>query len=351
MKRCTLLIALFIIIQVSAFSQSCLPDGIIFTTQMQIDSFPINYPNCTIVEGDIEISGDDIYNIDSLHVITSISGDLFVGYTTNLTNLEGLDNVTSIGQTIRIYMNSALTSLSGLDNIDSIGQNLRITNNDVLDDILALSSLTSIGENLRIYMNSQLTSLSGLENLTTIGDNLRITNNSAITSLLALNQLISIDGELVIENNDALESLEGINNINPESITDLTIRNNLLLSTCEIQSVCNYLATPNGDISIHDNATGCNSNEEVIEACAESVDEISRPEFTIYPNPAHYKLTISNRHDIIVNEIALYNTIGEKVMLERQATNTINVSRLTRGMYIIEIISNKSTFRKKLILE
>ena len=351
MKKYTLLLALALILQVSASSQSCLPDGIIFTTQMQIDSFQINYPNCSMVEGDIEISGDDITNLDSLVVLTVIDGDLFVGYTTMLASLSGLNNVTSIGQTIRIYMNSALTSLSGLDNIVTIGQNLRITNNDVLANINALSSLTSVGENLRIYMNSELTSLSGLENLTTVGDNLRITNNSAITSLSALFQLTSINGELVIENNDALESLEGIDNIDSETITDVAIRNNLLLSTCEVQSVCNYLATPNGDISIHDNTIGCNSNEEVIEACVEGVEETTRPEITIYPNPARDELTITNEHDIIVNEIVIYNAMGQKVMSVRQATNTIDVSILTKGMYVIEIVSNKFTVRKKLILK
>ncbi len=41
-------------------AQSCLPDGITFETQAQIDSFQVNYPGCTEVEGNVvgnEVAG------------------------------------------------------------------------------------------------------------------------------------------------------------------------------------------------------------------------------------------------------------------------------------------------------
>ncbi len=351
MKKLTLLILLVSLIQITVSSQSCLPDGIVFTTQTQIDSFQINYPNCNIVEGDIEISGDDITNLDSLVVLTVIEGDLFVGYSTALTSLYGLHNVTSVGETIRIYMNSALTNLSGLDNIVTIGQNFRITNNDILTDISALSNLTTVGENLRIYMNSALTTLSGLDNVTSVGDNLRITNNVSLTSISALSNLISIAGELAVDNNDALLSLEGLDNIDSQSVTDLVIRNNNLLSTCEVQSVCDYLVTPNGDISIHDNATGCNSKEEVISLCADGVSEIVNIEFVIYPNPAQTELTISSTSEAEISEVIIYNWIGQLVLLENHVVNTIDVSVLSEGMYIIEINFDGLKIKEKLMIK
>ena len=42
-------------IALSGWTQSCLPGGITFTTQAQIDSFPINYPGCSEIEGFVEI--------------------------------------------------------------------------------------------------------------------------------------------------------------------------------------------------------------------------------------------------------------------------------------------------------
>lgn len=58
------------------YAQSCLPDGITFTTQAQIDSFQINYPGCTEIEGSVDIYSDDIQNLQGLSVVTSIGGSL-----------------------------------------------------------------------------------------------------------------------------------------------------------------------------------------------------------------------------------------------------------------------------------
>ena len=50
MKKLTLLFVLAFIIQGIGYSQSCLPEGIIFETQAQIDSFQIDYPGCTEID-------------------------------------------------------------------------------------------------------------------------------------------------------------------------------------------------------------------------------------------------------------------------------------------------------------
>ena len=73
--------------------------------------------------------------------------------------------------------------------------------------------------------------------------------------------------------NDILTSLLGLSNIESESINDLFISNNNLLIECEALRICNYLANPNGIVDIHDNAPGCNSQDEVEEACVISVPE------------------------------------------------------------------------------
>jgi hypothetical protein len=45
-------ILLFALISLhGSWAEGCLPEGIKFTTQAQIDSFQINYPGCTEIEG------------------------------------------------------------------------------------------------------------------------------------------------------------------------------------------------------------------------------------------------------------------------------------------------------------
>lgn len=139
-------------------AQSCLPEGITFETQAQIDSFQYNYPNCTIIEGDVFIYGFyDITNLNGLTVLTSIGGNLRIGGNLALTKLTGLKGVTSIGGYLEIGYNYALTSLKGLSNVSAIGGYLWIEMNNALTSLTGLDSIesNSIGS-LTIFMNDSL---------------------------------------------------------------------------------------------------------------------------------------------------------------------------------------------------
>ena len=86
-------------------------------------------------------------------------------------------------------------------------------------------------------------------------------------SLAGLENLTSIGGGLSLWSNDTLISLSGLEKIDPGSITDLNISNNDLLSECDVQSICEYLAAPNGTVNIHNNASGCNGPGEIAQNC------------------------------------------------------------------------------------
>jgi len=230
-----------------------------------------------------------------------------------------LNNVTSIGGSLWIEGNAALTSLSGLDNVTSIGGNLYIGSVDALTSLTGLDNVTSIGGGLQIgggwYGNPSLTSLTGLESLTSIGGYLLIEGNPSLTSLSGLDNVTSIGGYLWIEGNDVLTSLSGLDNIESSTIENLYISNNYSLSTCEVQSICDYLAEPNGDIWIENNAEECNSQQEVEEACASSINEIDLLKgLTITPNPFTTSTTLS--YELKQPEkvsLRIYSQMGKQV--------------------------------------
>jgi len=66
MKILSLVLSILLFIQISASSQSCLPEGITFTTQTQIDYFQSLYPGCTQIEGDVTIIETNITNLNGL---------------------------------------------------------------------------------------------------------------------------------------------------------------------------------------------------------------------------------------------------------------------------------------------
>ncbi|MFK5857293.1 MAG: T9SS type A sorting domain-containing protein [Bacteroidota bacterium] len=241
-KQTSIIIIIIIFFPIIVFSQSCLPDGITFTTQTQVDSFQINYPNCTKIEGDLKITWSDITSLTKLNVLTNIEGDLLIQH------------------------NSMLTTLSGLQNIDSIYGSLGISSNDSLINLSGFNSITSVGGSLVISNNGLLENLNGLDNLTNISYFLKITENLSLTSITGLLNLISINGLLEIRNNPALLSLYGLNNIN-QGTYNVEIFDNQSLSDCAVASICNYLSSPIGKINIYSNDTGCNSPPEIANSC------------------------------------------------------------------------------------
>ena len=60
------LFTLISLVSLSSISQSCLPEGITFSTQEQIDNFQTVYPGCTEIEGDVKIEGENISNLYGL---------------------------------------------------------------------------------------------------------------------------------------------------------------------------------------------------------------------------------------------------------------------------------------------
>lgn len=121
----------------------CLSGQIMFTRQGQVDSFKIRNPGCDQINGDLIISGPNITNLDSLSVIKSINGQLFVTGTNNLKNLNGLSGMQSVTGLLELNSVKQITSLNGLQNLVSLSGGLNITNNDSLRDISALNQVNA----------------------------------------------------------------------------------------------------------------------------------------------------------------------------------------------------------------
>ncbi len=421
MKKLALLLILSTIIQTSVISQGCLPDGITFTSQAEIDSFQTNYPNCSVIDGFVTISGNNITNLNGLNVLTNIGGDLKIRDIDSITSLYGLNNLSAVDGDLRITLLDGINDMTGLENLTNIGGSLTVQSNHSLSNFTGFGNLDSIGGFLGIDFNPSLINLNGFSNLTSIGSYFRVSHNTGLENLTGIDNLNSIEGSLIIryndylnslsifnnftrlgglmlehnplihnlsglenivlidggmhielmnnltdfssfENlatvtgsliiiwNDSLISLTGLDDINPESITSLVIDLNPLLSTCNVQSICDYLSAPNGYVAISGNATGCASQSEVEAECLVKIDHQIKPNIIIYPNPAEKEIRISD-NNIIINEIVIYNQLGLEVLHKKDLSNRVDISELVQGIYILELISNGSKTRQKLIIK
>ena len=287
----------------------CLPDGIEFISQIQIDSFPINYPNCSEIGGSVSIHGNDITNLLSLSSLTRIDGNLSIAWYS--------------GQS-----NPLLESLNGLDNLTYIG-GLHIVGAGALNDITSLMNLTTIGGDLEISGTYVLSSLEGLNNVTTISGNIRLFYNP-------------------------LENINGIENIDAGSIVDLEITNNYYLDECNVYSICNYLVAPNGTVEISNNAPGCNTLQEVEEACGITyLDEKNLLEnIIIYPNPISNSISIDFPEKPLKKiYLTLSNANGQQLITQPiyDPQIEIDISHLPADIYIIRVWNDKDVIDQKVI--
>jgi hypothetical protein len=232
----------FILFVVQSCFYSNTPEGMVFSTQGQIDSFLIIHRDCTVIQNGVTIAGEDITNLDGLNAVTAINGFLSISKNTSLTSLGGLSNLTSISKYFDMLGNPRLRNLEGLNKLHYIGNTFFITSNDNLTSLQGLDSLKVLNS-LHVNFNNELASFKGLENLTEITSNLMVTNNPLLTNFEGLQNLERIGGSLFI-------------------------KGNIKLSDCSIQAVCSKLGVSGRKgVSIDGNASGCNSAEEVIQNC------------------------------------------------------------------------------------
>jgi hypothetical protein len=315
-----------------------------------------------------------------------VGGELQISSSNVLPNLTGLDSLTS-SNALMIYNNAGLTSLTGLDHLDSVGEFFAITQNPLLGSFTGLEHLTVISgncvlggfvsgmaglNNLRavggffhLVSLPNLISLAGLERLKSIGNEFTLSFCPVLNDMTGLDSLLSITGNLTIINN-GLTSLNGLESLTTvgwyigiEANTDLTdimgikninagtlgggiyINSNPNLSSCAVKTVCDYIAIPGGNIYIMDNAPGCNSTQEVMEACGIlSVREAGQHhDLVIYPTVVTTRITMETRPDHIGSRFQMLDLSGRTILNGHiyQTPYSLDISGLQGGIYMIRI--------------
>lgn len=287
------LIALLTLTLGSAQAQSCLPGGITFVNQAEVDNFPASNPGCKIIEGNVFVLSSSVQNLNGLSQIEHIGGDLLISDNAQLVNLDGLSKLKTIGGVCRVQNNPLLTNLNGLARLSSVlGDFFYIGNNTALINIDSLARLDSVPGIFQVWGHPELLSLNGLRRLKRVGSNLAVFNNAKLAALEDLDSLTHIGGDLRLENNPMLSNITSLNH--PLSVQGaLVITGNSALSHCAVKAVCDYLADPATFVAISGNGSQCVSVQTVQTAC--STLDTETPDWVqlwVAPNPVSQLLSL-----------------------------------------------------------
>lgn len=284
--------------------------------QAQVNAFIANNPGLTTIDGDISFrpNGGNISDLSGFSTLHTITGSLEFLNCPQLSSLNGFQNLTSLGWLyIQLMPNladisqlsgltqvsglairdcNALTSLTGLQNITNITSvsGLWLSNNNILSDISALQNVI-VSTNLQVVQNPVLTSFN-FNNVTSLNylyigfnDNLVSFNLPALTSVDDLDfwsntTIQAISGfsnledviSLSIIGNNQLTSVTPLENLNKDVIDRVEINSNSSLNTCACLGICqSLLELETWEASIYNNATGCNSRDEILDNCISDV--------------------------------------------------------------------------------
>ena len=181
------------------------PGDITLSSQAEVNAF-----DCTSVEGNLTISGDDISDLSPLSVLTNVGGNLYIGNNVVLQNLDGLSALSSVSGYFHIYFNDALTSIEGLSALTSVGGNLDIYENNLLTNVNGLSALTYVGGKLWLNYCNALANIDGLTAITSLDGDISIDHNNALMNIDGLSGLTTVNGILWLNNCNALMNLDGL---------------------------------------------------------------------------------------------------------------------------------------------
>ena len=68
----------------------------------------------------------------------------------------------------------------------------------------------------------------------------------------------------------------------------------------------------------------------------------------VYPNPTSETLTIELENNLILEKVNIYNTLGQ--VIKTESNTNIDVSKLQKGTYFVEVVTNNGKATKSIII-
>lgn len=97
--------------------------------------------------------------------------------------------------------------------------------------------------------------------------------------------------------------------------------------------------------------TGCSSSifNYIATLSNDSFENNDTNKLTLFPNPTNNILKLN--YNSFIDKVIISDLLGKVILVETNTTNEINVESLSKGIYIVEVISGKDTFFSKFIKE
>lgn len=73
--------------------------------------------------------------------------------------------------------------------------------------------------------------------------------------------------------------------------------------------------------------------------------------FKLYPNPAIADVVYVTTQQNSLKEIRVYDVFGELVLTDKLSAKALNISRLSPGVYVVQVTENNKSITRKLVVK
>lgn len=313
---------------------------------LEIENNPVlktikGFRTINTIEGNLGLSQNALEDISGFDNLVHL-GSMSIGYNTGVINLGGLNNLEGYMGDFSTYK-VRISELSGFNKLTSIRW-IRI-NNTSIQKFTGFEALEEIEVSFEMSY-SHINEFKGFSNLTVIGENLDININEGFERIEGFQNLKSIGDRFYLGNNKNLDYIGSLDNIE-EVGSSIGIYNNPNLSTCNLKIICEFLEEDK-IISFSYNKEGCSSKEEVLEQCRSglSIEDPDLISLSFYPNPTSDFLNIQYPNEL-PEKIEVFDLSGRYIK-EVESNNTIDLSSLNTGIYLIRLIFEHTVVTKKI---
>ncbi len=88
-----------------------------------------------------------------------------------------------------------------------------------------------------------------------------------------------------------------------------------------------------------ENTASLNSNETEIAG------------FKLYPNPATADVVYLTTQQNDIKEVRVFDVFGELVLTDRISSKALDISRLSPGIYMVQVVENNKSINRKLVVK
>ena len=188
------LLIVFVNLYNSVYTQPCIENSIVITTQDSVDNFSDLFQNCNEISGPLIIRGSQIDNLHGLSQLEEVGGLIIEN--TKLIDLEGLGNLKKVNGLLRVST-QGLKSADALNSLSVIEGGIFLRS-FTLNELPNFNFLDTINGSLTLTGLDQISTLESFSNVKVIRGNLTVNSLRGLTDYSGFMRLSEVKGDFKV---------------------------------------------------------------------------------------------------------------------------------------------------------